>query len=103
MSLTDLLVQFPLIPQPVLRNAHRFLSEVHDAALLVFLAEAHRITAALYEGSGSPAQAKQFRALSALINDRAAQLVEREHVRCTRRIRRRRLLEAAFQEASPDA
>jgi hypothetical protein len=80
MSLPDLLFQFPLIPQPVLRNAHRFLSEVRDAASLVSLAEAHRNTAAVYEGSRSPAQAKQFRALSDLVSDRAAQLVEREHV-----------------------
>jgi hypothetical protein len=80
MSLTDLLCKFPLIPQPVLRNAHRFLTEVRDAAALVSLAEAHTNTAALYEGSHSPAQAKQFRDLSQIINDRAAQLVEREHV-----------------------
>lgn len=80
MCLTDLLFKFPLIPEPVVRDAHRFLSEVHDAASLVSLAEAHRNIAAFYEGSGSPAQAKQFRALSAMISDRAAQLVEREHV-----------------------
>ena len=34
-TLTGLMFEYPLIPMPVLRNAHRFLTEVRDAADLV--------------------------------------------------------------------